>query len=189
MSGDPITIEDQQLLHKIIRREEAALSVLYDRYGRLLFSVAYHLVGNKALAEEIMLDIFRRVWEKAGSYRKDRASVRTWLTSMTRNRAIDMLRRESVRPERDSVSWEELLVEPPTASRSPELVVSHQIEMQKVHTALAELPKEQQDVLTMAYFYGYSHSQIANQLELPIGTVKTRIRLGMQKLRQILLPK
>jgi RNA polymerase sigma-70 factor (ECF subfamily) len=188
MSGDPITIEDQQLLHKITRREAAALSILYDRYGRLLFSVAYHLVGNQALAEEIMLDIFRRVWEKAGSYRADRASVRTWLTSMTRNRAIDMLRRESVRPERDSVSWEELLVEPPTASRSPEAAVSHQIEMQKVHTALAKLPKEQQDVLAMAYFHGYSHSQIANQLELPIGTVKTRIRLGMQKLRQMLLP-
>jgi len=188
MSGDLITIEDQALLHKIARQEAEALSVLYDRYGRLLFTVAYHLVGNKALAEEIMLDVFRRVWEKAASYRANRANVRTWLTSMTRNRAIDMLRREAVRPERDSVSWETLLVEPHATNRSPEAAVSHQIEMQKVHTAMAELPKEQQNVLAMAYFHGYSHSQIANQLELPIGTVKTRIRLGMQKLRQMLLP-
>lgn len=188
MSADLMTTEDQTLLHKIARQDAAALAVLYDRYGRLLFSVAFHMVGDKALAEEIMLDVFRRVWEKAASYRADRASVRTWLTSMTRNRAIDMLRRESVRPERDSVSWDELLVEPHAANRSPETAVSQRIEMEKVHAALAKLPPEQQNVLAMAYFRGYSHSQIANQLELPIGTVKTRIRLGMQKLRQMLLP-
>ena len=188
MSGDLISSEDHKLLHKIAHRETDALSVLYDRYGRLLYSVAYHMVGNQNLAEEIMLDIFRRVWEKADSYRADRASVRTWLTSMTRNRAIDMLRRESVRPERDSVSWDELLVEPRTTSHSPEMIVSHNIEMQKVHAALAKLPQDQQDVLAMAYFRGDSHSQIANHLQLPIGTVKTRIRLGMQKLRHMLLP-
>jgi RNA polymerase sigma-70 factor, ECF subfamily len=188
MSGDLIPTEDHILLHKIVRQEADALSILYDRYGRLLYSVAYHMVGNQNLAEEIMLDIFRRVWEKADSYRADRASVRTWLTSMTRNCAIDILRREAVRPERDSLSWEELLFEPPTTNRSPEAAVSHQIEMQKVRAALAKLPQEQQDVLAMAYFRGDSHSQIANHLELPLGTVKTRIRLGMQKLRQLLLP-
>lgn len=188
MSVDLLTSEDQALLHQIVNREAEALSVLYDRYGRLLFSVAYHLVGDHNLAEEITLDVFRRVWEKADSYRAERASVRTWLTSMARNRAIDMLRRASVRPEHTSISWAELNFEPHTGERSPETAVSQQMQSQKVHAALAELPQEQQDVLTLAYFHGYSHSQIANQLDLPIGTVKTRIRLGMQKLRHTLQP-
>jgi RNA polymerase sigma-70 factor, ECF subfamily len=188
MSADLPTSEDQALLHQIVNREAEALSVLYDRYGRLLFSVAYHLVGDHNLAEEITLDVFRRVWEKADSYRAERASVRTWLTSMARNRAIDMLRRASVRPEHTSISWTELNFEPHTGGRSPETAVSQQMQKQKVHAALAELPQEQQDVLALAYFHGYSHSQIANQLDLPIGTVKTRIRLGMQKLRHTLQP-
>ena len=157
----------QRLLQSISNQEAEALSILYDRYGRLLYSVAYHLVGDKNAAEEIMLDVFRSVWQKASSYRADRASVRTWLTSMTRNRSIDMLRREGVRPEQHSISWAELATEPHTGGRSPETAVSHQMQMQKVHAALSELPQEQQDVLTLAYLRGYSHSQIATQLEMP----------------------
>ncbi len=188
MSVDLLTVEDTALLREIANQEAEALAILYDRYGRLLFSVAYHMVGDNNLAEEITLDVFRRVWQKANSYRADRASVRTWLTSMTRNRAIDMLRREGVRPEQNSISWAELNVEPYTLGRSPETAVSHQIEMQKVHAALGDLPPEQQDVLILAYLRGYSHSQIADKLAMPIGTVKTRIRLGMQKLRNTLRP-
>ena len=94
MSVDLLTVEDTALLREIANQEAEALAILYDRYSRLLFSVAYHMVGDNNLAEEITLDVFRRVWQKANSYRADRASVRTWLTSMTRNRAIDMLRRE-----------------------------------------------------------------------------------------------
>lgn len=188
MAVDLATTEDQTLLSQIVKRQAEALGILYDRYGRLLYSVAYHLVGNQQLAEEITLDVFRRVWEKADTYRADRASVRTWLTSMARNRSIDILRREGVRPEHNSVSWTELTFEPSADGRSPETAVSRQMQRQKVHAALAQLPQEQQDVLVMAYFRGYSHSQIADQLEMPLGTVKTRIRLGMQKLRHMLQP-
>lgn len=186
MSVDLLTSEDQMLLSQIVDRQAEALGVLYDRYGRLLYSVAYHLVGNQQLAEEITLDVFRRVWEKAESYQADRASVRTWLTSMARNRSIDILRREGARPERNSISWTELTFEPHAKDHSPETAVLNQMQRQKVQAALAELPQEQQDVLLMAFFRGYSHSQIADQLELPLGTVKTRIRLGMQKLRHLL---
>lgn len=182
------TSEDQLLLRRIANGEAEALSTLYDQYGRLLYSVAYHLVGNQQLAEEITLDVLRRVWEKADSYRADRASVRTWLTSMTRNRAIDMLRREGVRPEHNSINWADLNFEPHADGRSPETAVSRQIQTDQIHAALAELPEEQQEVLKLAYFRGYSHSRIAEQLNMPIGTVKTRIRLGMQKLRHRLLP-
>lgn len=188
MSVDLKTSQDQVLLRQITYQEADALSTLYDRYCRLLFSVAYHLVGDQNLAEEITLDVFRRVWEKADTYRADRASVRTWLTSMTRNRAIDMLRREGVRPEHNSIRWADLGVEPYADEHSPETAVSHQLQKQNVHNALAQLPPEQQEVLLLAFFGGYSHSQIANELELPVGTVKTRIRLGMQKLRLMLQP-
>lgn len=188
MSVDYLAAEDQALLAFIVNRQAEALSVLYDRYGRLLYSVAYHLVGNQQLAEEITLDVFRRVWEKAASYREDRASVRTWLTSMTRNRAIDILRREGVRPEHNSISWADLTIEPYAEGHTPETAVSQQLQKQKVHAALAELPEEQQEVLVLAFFNGYSHSQIATQLAMPLGTVKTRIRLGMQKLRHTLQP-
>lgn len=186
MSVDYPAAEDQALLVHIVNRQTEALSVLYDRYGRLLYSVAYHLVGNRQLAEEITLDVFRRVWEKAGSYRADRASVRTWLTSMTRNRAIDMLRREGVRPEHNSISWADLAVEPHADGYSPETAVFQQMQKQKVHAALADLPEEQQKVLLLAFFNGYSHSEIADFLDMPLGTVKTRIRLGLQKLRHLL---
>ncbi|MEZ4591049.1 MAG: sigma-70 family RNA polymerase sigma factor [Chloroflexota bacterium] len=188
MSFDYPAAEDQALLAHIVNRQAEALSVLYDRYGRLLYSVAYHLVGNQQLAEEITLDVFRRVWEKAHSYQADRASVRTWLTSMTRNRAIDMLRREGVRPEHNSISWADLTIEPSADGHSPETAVVHQMQKQRVHAALAELPEEQQEVLLLAFFNGYSHSQIADQLAMPLGTVKTRIRLGMQKLKLVLQP-
>ena len=186
MSVDLLTFEDQALLSQIVNQEAKALGILYDRYGRLLYSVAFHMVGEQRLAEEITLDVFRRVWEKAESYRADRASVRTWLTSMTRNRSIDILRREGARPEHNSISLTELNYELHADDRSPETAVSHQMQMQKVHAALEELPAEQQDVLVLAYFHGHSHSQIAERLDLPIGTVKTRIRLGMQKLRHTL---
>ncbi len=188
MSVDLLTSEDQVLLSQIVDQRADALGILYDRYGRLLYSIAYHLVGNQQSAEEITLDVFRRVWEKADSYKADRASVRTWLTSMARNRSIDILRREGVRPEHNSISWTELNFEPSADGRSPETAVSQQMQRQKVHAALSRLPQEQQDVLVMAYFRGYSHSQIADQLEMPLGTVKTRIRLGMQKLRHMLQP-
>ena len=145
MPVDYPATEDQVLLAHIVNRQTEALSALYDRYGRLLYSVAYHLVGNQQLAEEITLDVFRRVWEKAGSYKADRASVRTWLTSMTRNRAIDMLRREGVRPEHTSISWADLTFEPHADGHSPETAVSQKMQNQRIHAALAELPEEQQE--------------------------------------------
>lgn len=107
---------------------------------------------------------------------------------MTRNRAIDMLRREGVRPEHNSISWADLTIEPHVDGHSPETAVSQKMQKQRIHAALADLPEEQQEVLVLAFFRGYSHSQIADQLAMPLGTVKTRIRLGMQKLKLVLQP-
>jgi RNA polymerase sigma-70 factor (ECF subfamily) len=156
---------------------------LYDRYGRLIFSVALHMVGNRDTAEEITFDIFTLAWEKAGTYRPERAKVTTWLTGMARNRAIDRLRMEGSRAESRSVSWAEVLTEPVNHVDGPETAVHLALQKQRVRAAVAELPDVEREALALAYFKGYSHSEIAQSLNWPLGTVKTRIRSAMQKLR------
>lgn len=183
---DYTTASDETLIELIIRAEEAALAELYDRYGRLVFSVAINLVGNRATAEEITLDIFTRVWRKAKTYRPDRAKVSVWLTSMTRYRSIDILRRESVRAENYSISWAKVSSKPLSQTSNPESATHLTLQKEKVRAAMAKLPQAQKEALALAYFNGYTHSEIAQVLELPLGTVKTRIRLGMQKLRHML---
>lgn len=175
--------EDWELMTLIAQQDEAALGELYDRYSRLVFSLAYGVVGERDSAEEIALDVFTRVWEKAYTYRSDRAKVRTWLTRMTRNRAIDHLRRESVRPSKDSIGWAEIHPEPASANIGPEAAAAQAMEKERVRAAVASLSEGQREVLELAYFGGYSHSQIASKLDLPLGTVKGRVRMAMQNLR------
>jgi RNA polymerase sigma-70 factor, ECF subfamily len=177
------TLDDESLIRFIRQSQPDALSELYDRYGRLIFSVAFNLIGDRNTAEEIALDVFNQVWQKASLYRADRASVRVWLTSMTRYRSIDTLRRQSVRPEQHSIYWAELYHNPVSPGNSPETDVHLALQKERVHAAIATLPEEQQQALTLAYFGGLTHSEIAKRLDLPLGTVKTRIRLALQKLR------
>lgn len=179
-------LDDFGLMQEISRGNGAALGELYDRYSRLVFSVAYGVVQNRETAEEVMLDIFTRAWEKGSTYDPQRARVSTWLARMTRNRAIDRLRREKVRPLQDSVSWAEVTNEPVAEKNPPETAVHLLMEQQRVRTAVAGLPPEQQEALALAFFNGLSHSEIARKLDLPLGTVKGRIRAGMRKLRNLL---
>lgn len=180
--------DDSVLMDRIARGQDAALSELYDRYCRLVMSVAYNVVQNQETAEEVTLDIFTRVWEKAEMYDARQARVSTWLTRMTRNRAIDRLRREAVRPSRYSVSWAEMPVEPVLDGdeTNPETAVHLNLEQQRVRTAVASLSAHQREALALAFFQGYSHSEIARALDEPLGTVKGRIRAGMRKLRDLL---
>lgn len=178
--------DDQELIELVSQKNEAALSELYDRYSRLLFSVALHMVGDRATAEEITLDAFTQVWEKAERYNPDRASLSTWMVSIARYRAIDRLRRWDARPEKDSVNWTDVNFEISSHHHNPEASTEEKLLQERVQAALAELPVEQRQALALAYFKGMSHSQIANALELPLGTVKTRIRLAMEKLRRLL---
>jgi RNA polymerase sigma-70 factor (ECF subfamily) len=180
-------LEDSKLIELIIQKNEAALGELYDRYHRLTFSLALNIVGTRDDAEEITLDVFVRIWQKAGSYQAERAKVTTWLTRMTRNRAIDVLRREEVRPMKHSISWAQLTSEPVDATDNPEVSATISLEMQRVLAAMSTLPENQQQVLALAYFKGYTHSQIARLLDLPLGTAKARIRSGMRQLRALLL--
>ncbi len=179
-------LDDFALIQRTAQGDETALGALYDRYGRLVLSVAYGVVQNRETAEEVTLDIFTRAWEKAHTYDPQQAKVSTWLTRMARNRAIDRLRREKVRPFHHSVHWSDVIAEPVTESNQPETAVHLSLEQQRVRAAVASLPPAQQEALALAYFQGYSHSEIAQALDQPLGTVKGRIRAGMQKLRALL---
>ena len=170
----------------IARDRSDALGVLYDRYNRLVFSLALGIVGDRATAEEITLDVFTRVWEKAATYRAERGQVSTWLTSITRNRAIDELRRRDARPAMHSFDWAELASDALPTVISPEATTDLALQRERVRRALADLPENQARVIFLAYFRGYTHREIAAALEQPLGTVKKRIQLGMQKLRALL---
>lgn len=178
--------EDTELIALIAQQNEAALDALYDRYHRLVFSVALAIVHRREEAEEITLDIFTTVWRKAGTYRSDKAKVSTWLTRMTRNRAIDILRREEIRPLKHSVEWASRPALMAYASETTEEAAALKFERQRIREAMILLSENQREVLALAYFGGYSHTEIARVLDLPLGTVKGRIRSAMQRLRACL---
>lgn len=178
--------DDEMLVRLITRAQADALHELYDRYSRLVFSLALSMVGDEATAEEITLDVFVKVWEKAETYRAEQAKVSTWLIRITRHHAIDILRRQGSRPQQQSFSWAEEATPAELRSGSPEDLIEESIRREQVRTALAQLPVDQKQALALAYLQGYTHRQIAEKLNQPLGTIKTRIRLGMEKLRQIL---
>jgi RNA polymerase sigma-70 factor (ECF subfamily) len=180
-------LDDAALIVLIARSNSGALSLLYDRYGRMVFSVAYHVVGDSETAEEITQDVFVRVWEGAVSYRPELAKVSSWMISITRYRAIDELRRRSVRPEKNQVPWLEETEDGIPLMDGAESVAETNLQLHSVRNAIAALPSDQRKVLSMAFFNGYSHSEISERLGEPLGTVKSRIRLAMQKLRQVFI--
>ena len=180
------TLNDEGLMQLIAQARPEALGELYDRYSRMVFGLAINAVGDAATAEEITQDVFVRVWERAGQYRADRAKVSTWLTSIARHRAIDQLRRQGVRPEGQSIGWADVSPQAEPSADGPEQTAELEIQRQRIRAAVAQLSEEQKKVVAMAYFQGYSQTAIAEALNLPLGTVKTRIRLAMDKLRAML---
>lgn len=167
--------------------QAGALSELYDRYGRLIFSLAIRALGDETLAEEVTQDVFMQAWNKAGLYNPSQGKVSTWLCSMARNRSIDILRRQGVRPEGHRAEFEDGVVQPENDPEGLERSVELRLQKERVRSAMTILPGEQREVLELAYFQGMSQQEIATTLQQPLGTVKTRVRLAMQKLRQVLV--
>ena len=174
-------LDDLALIALIARRDETALSVFYDRYSRLVFSLALRIVGERTLAEEITADAFISVWRAAASFAEERGRVVAWLMSITRHRAIDVLRRLKVRPEGSAVDLNEAVSTAQSDSVDDLVDVRRQREL--VRTALAALPQAQREALELAYFGGLTQQEIADRTGQPLGTIKTRMRLGLQKLR------
>jgi RNA polymerase sigma-70 factor (ECF subfamily) len=173
-------------MRKVVERQTAALGELYDRFGRLVYSMAYHVLGEGALAEDVTQDVFLRVWEKAELYQEGQGRVATWLTSLARNRAIDVYRGLKARPEGNLAGFaaEDAVYVP--SDQNVEAAVEGREGREIMRRALATLPDEQRTALAYAFFMGYSHGEIAQALGQPLGTVKTRIRLAMRKLRDVL---
>lgn len=190
---DLSSLDDVTLLGLIARAQNEALGILYDRYGRLVFTIAIHVVGDEETAEEITQDVFVRVWEGASTYRPDLAKVSSWLVSITRHRSIDELRRRGVRPEKDQMDWPEDVGQEdsdlsnlPVLS-GPEEDVEIHLQQRQIRHAVSALSPDQRQVLNLAFFKGLSHSEISEALGEPLGTVKSRIRLAMRKLRDVLV--
>jgi RNA polymerase sigma-70 factor, ECF subfamily len=180
------SLDDPALLRLIAAGDDGALEVIYDRYSRLVFSIALHLLGEPAAAEEVTLDVFTRLWQNADQYDPGRAQLNTWLTSISRHRAIDRLRRRDVRPEGHSLPLDEVNFVLAEHNPGPEDNAALHLQQERVRAALRELPEEQRRALALAYLRGLTQREIAERLGLPLGTVKTRIRLAMEKLRFLL---
>lgn len=178
-------LTDLNLIRLIAQEHPQALSELYDRYSKLVYSLAVSMLGDSAVAEEITQEVFLSIWEKAETYQPDRSKVNTWITSIARYRSIDVLRKQDIRPHGHSIAWTTLpkSSEPKINGRHPEDETNRKIQSEKIRQAIETLPEEQKQALYLAYLGGYSHREIADRLDTPLGTVKTRIRLAMKKLK------
>jgi RNA polymerase sigma-70 factor (ECF subfamily) len=186
--ADYSTAADERLVTALEVRDERALETLYDRYGDYVYSVCLRMVGDVQLAEDLSQEVFLRLWRRPDLYDVSRGRFLTWLLSVARNRAIDERRSRGRRFRFEtppSTTAEEMLEAAPTSEERDVAVVSE--ERVVVQRALETLPPEQRLAIQLAYFGGYTQQEIAQGLHQPLGTVKTRIRLGLQKLRVLLV--
>jgi RNA polymerase sigma-70 factor (ECF subfamily) len=176
----PEARDDLELVLRIGEGETDALRTLYERYGSILFGYSLRLLGDHQAAEECTQDVLVSVWRNARSYDPGRAAVSSWMLAMARNRAIDVLRRRAARPADPHA-------EVPPGSEAPDTAerVVQEDTATRVAEALAELPEGQREVVLLAYFQGFSHTEIAEQLQVPLGTVKGRMRLALDRLRAL----
>jgi RNA polymerase sigma-70 factor (ECF subfamily) len=180
---DLTALRDEELLALVIRRQERALGQLYDRYGRLVYTIALRITGDRQTAEEVVQDVFQNVWQAAGSFQSGIGQFSSWLFGITRHRAIDATRSKRERAR----SREQNLDDLPRASDTDiERTVDQSLLHDAVRKALEELPNNQRQALELAYYGEFTRAEIAEKLGEPIGTIKTRLRLGLTKLRDLL---
>lgn len=173
---------ERALIARVASKDEQAFATLYDQYAGLLFSVVLSIVKKQEEAEEVLQEVFLQIWSKASTFDTSRENVYAWLTALARNRAIDRIRSRAYRDTQQEVA--EAL---PDVSGSEETgtALDAMIMMEqagRVRQALQEIPSEQRELIEMAYFEGYTQSPLAENRNLPLGTVKTRMRQGMKKL-------
>jgi len=179
-------MEDHQLIHKIASLDKNALEALYDRYLTSVYSLAMYMLRHDALAEEVTQEIFLNIWLKAGSFNATRGAPRSWIMSVAHHKIVDLIRsRRRGLTMTDPAEYETLDLLP-SGQISTEDEVEHNLERERIMKAMSVLPEAQREVLVLAYFEGYSQSEMAKKLGQPLGTIKTRVRLGMQKLRTVL---
>jgi RNA polymerase sigma-70 factor (ECF subfamily) len=175
------SLADEDLMALVQRGDARAFEALYDRHGSAAFSLAYRIAGNRAAAEDIVQEAFLSVWRSSVRYQPERGNLRSWLLSVVHNRAIDWLRR-SVAHARHEVEDEGLEERKPAAEYT-DVEAIRRDEARTIRSAMNSLPSDQLRVVELAYFGGFTHSQIADMLGMPLGTVKGRMRLALDKMR------
>lgn len=183
MNSADTSSTDQDLVRRLVAGDTAAFEALYDRHSGAAYGLAFRILREQAAAEDVVQDAFLTLWRQAGSYGEERGAVRSWLLSIVHHRAIDIVRRRSYREDRQQEL--ETAVLPPSGADTVEQA-QRSIESQQVQEAIGQLPPDQQRSIVLAYFGGYTHDEIARQLGVPLGTVKSRLRIGLQKMRAYL---
>jgi RNA polymerase sigma-70 factor (ECF subfamily) len=173
---------DTELLHAVARGDESALAALYDRYNSILLGLLLRILHSRSEAEDVLQEVFLQIWQRAANFDEARGRGFTWMVTLARSRAIDRLRSLQSRQRADDTAMQNA----PEQSGDASDDAYHAEQREIVRTALAEIPEEQRRALLLAYFEGLTQSEIAARLGQPLGTVKTRMRSGMGKLRELL---
>lgn len=183
----PVETPDDELVHRVRNGDTAALETLYSRYARVVYSFAIRIVGDAQTAEEILQEAFVRTWRQAETFKTVRGNFASWLLSITHNLAIDELRKRQRRPQRvDGSDISETLYGLVDEATNVEEAAEASLLRERVAAAMATLPEAQRVAVELAFFNGLSQREIAAHLNEPLGTIKTRLRLGMQKLKDAL---
>jgi RNA polymerase sigma-70 factor, ECF subfamily len=175
------TLADEDLMQLMRRGDPRAFEAVYERHSGAAFSLAYRMVGRGNVAEDVVQEAFLSIWRSGARYERARGSVRTWVLGIVHHRAIDQLRRSSVHSKRRAS--DEGIEDRIESGERTDVEVARRDEAQAIRTAMESLPPEQSHVIELAYFGGFTHTEIADILETPVGTVKGRMRLGLEKLR------
>jgi RNA polymerase sigma-70 factor, ECF subfamily len=178
----PERLADEELAALVDAKDPAAFEVFYDRHGGAAYSLAHRIVGDRQAAEDVTQEAFLSIWRSSARYDPARGSVRSWTLGVVRNRAIDALRRASGPAPKLDFDDAVLLESQPAPERTESEAIRRDA-AERVRGAVGKLPPEQSQVITLAYFGGFSHSEIASMLGEPLGTIKGRMRLGLEKLR------
>jgi RNA polymerase sigma-70 factor (ECF subfamily) len=179
--SDLRSLADEDLMQLVQRGDARAFELVYDRHSGAAFSLAYRMVGRGNVAEDVVQEAFLSIWRSGARYERARGSVRTWVLGIVHHRAIDQLRRSSVHDKRRAS--DEGLEERLESGERTDAEVARREEAASIRSAMTTLPADQSHVIELAYFGGFTHTEIAEILGAPIGTVKGRMRLGLEKLR------
>jgi RNA polymerase sigma-70 factor (ECF subfamily) len=181
--------DDHMLINAVANGDTHALESLYDRYGAVVFRMAFRILKNREQSEEVVQEVFWRVWRRSASFERDRGRVAQWIFGIAHNLCIDEMRRMRARPSPVYDNEEHPLI-PQLVDDNVDVPAAAWASEQRrvIVDALANLPSAQREAIELAYFGGLSHQEIADQLDRPLGTIKTRVRLGLQKLGTLLAP-
>ena len=175
-------LADEDLMTLVERKDPGAFEILYDRHGGAAYSLAHRIVGDPGAAEDVTQEAFLSIWRSGARFDPARGSVRSWTLGVVRNRSIDALRRQAGRAPKLDFDDDAALAAQPAGELTDSEAIRRET-ARRVRGAMQELPEEQSEVIGLAYFGGFTHSEIAQMLSMPLGTVKGRMRLGLEKIR------